>query len=264
MSPAEVGSTARLTVEALEGTHEELLDTFFRHCWATVTSRADLSTDLIAANEAQPPERRPELTWSERQRLSVGGTEILSGRVNKALERHVQPEEEVRFCLKGDFDHSLIALGDRLLIIKAGMWAGTTFGARVTTIHYTDVTGIEVNTGLLNCVVEVSTPSYPAVGKKSIWLAGRTSKRDPFNRSPYTESNTIPITRHPLKQWTPYLDELRQLIAAAKGSTAARSETRQAEAAHLPAQLKDLHELHQAGAITDEEFAQAKAQLLGS
>jgi hypothetical protein len=203
-----------------------------------------------------------KLGWSERQRHIVGGPEILSGRVRRALERHMQAGEAVRFCLKGDFDHSLIALDDRLLIIKAGVFAGTTFGARVATIYYKDITGIEINTGLLNCVVEVATPSYPALGKTSAWFAGRTSGKDAFNRDPHTESNAIPVMRFNLKKWQPYLEQLRALIAEAKGSAVAVMET-PAQPASLAAQLKEIAELHREGVLDEAEFAQAKAQILG-
>jgi hypothetical protein len=197
--------------------------------------------------------------WSERQGKIVGGIEILSGRVRRALDRNIQPGETVHFCLKGDFDHSLIALEDRLLVVKAGVWAGTTFGARVATIYYKDVTGIEVNTGLLNCVVEVSTASYPAVGKKSVWLKGQTGT---FNRDPDTESNCVPVMRHNLKKWKPHLDELRELITRAKGAPVALGVAEHSQGSSLSAQLKELAELHGSGALDDEEFAQAKARLL--
>jgi hypothetical protein len=133
------------------------------------------------------------LSWLERQERVVGGREILSKRVRRALESNIHSDETLRFCLKGDFDHSLIALDDRLLIVKAGVFAGTTFGARVATIYYKEITGIEVNTGLLNCVVEVSTASYPALGKKSAWFAGRTSATDVETRRAAVQD---PLNRH--------------------------------------------------------------------
>lgn len=218
---------------------------------------------MSESNEPVDEELEPKekLGWSERQRHIVGGPEILSGRVRRALERHTQDGEAVRFCLKGDFDHSLVALADRLLIIKAGVFAGTTFGARVATIYYKDITGIEINTGLLNCVVEVATPSYPALGKKSAWFAGRTSGKDAFNRDPHTESNTIPVMRFNLKKWQPHLEQLRALIAEAKGSAISVSQP-SAEPPSLAAQLKELGELHQSGVLDDAEFAQAKAKIL--
>ena len=204
-----------------------------------------------------------KLSWSERQSHKAGGPEILSGRVRRALERHTHADETIRFCLKGDADHSLVALDDRLLIIKAGVFAGTAFGARVATIYYKDVTGIEVNTGLVNCVVEVATPSYPAIGKKSAWLGGRTSKKDLFNRDPYTESNTIPVFRFDLKKWQPYLEQLRALIAEAKSSPQAVSPA-SAPPESLATQLKELAALHRSGVLDDAEFAQAKARRLAT
>jgi hypothetical protein len=217
-------------------------------------SNADETTESEVVRQSEP-----KLGWNERSRRFAGGTEILSGRVRRALERHIHGDETVRFCLKGDFDHTLVALDDRLLIIKAGVFAGTTFGARVASIDYKDITGIEVNTGLLNCVVEVATPSYPAVGKKSAWFGGRTSKRDLFNRDPHTESNTIPVVRPNLKKWEPHLKELRALIAEAKREP---TERQPPPVPSLGGQLKELAELHQSGVLSDEEFAQAKARLL--
>jgi Short C-terminal domain len=146
---------------------------------------------------------------------------------------------------------------------KAGVWAGTTFGARVATIYYADVTGIEVNTGLVNCVVEVSTASYPALGKKSVWFGGRTSRTDVFNRDPFTESNTIPVLRFDLKKWQPYLERLRALIAESKRQ-ARSANLNPAQPGFLAPQLTELAELHRSGALDDAEFAQAKARILAS
>jgi hypothetical protein len=83
---------------------------------SVVVHEGDPSSGPVSAGDRRKGRRQ----W-------VGGTEILSGRVRRALERHSQPGERPEFCLKGDFDHTLVALRDRLLIIKAGVFAGTTF-----------------------------------------------------------------------------------------------------------------------------------------
>ena len=69
----------------------------------------------------------------------VGGVEILSNRVRRELERHVSPHERVLFCLSGNLAHSLIALEERLIIVKPGFHAGTTFGSleRIADLHRT-------------------------------------------------------------------------------------------------------------------------------
>ena len=96
-----------------------------------------------------------------------------------------------------------------------------------------------------------------------MWFGGRTSKKDAFNRDPHTESNTIPVMRFNLKKWHPYLEQLRNLISASKGSPVAVHTNAEASAT-LPAQLKQLADLREQGVLSDEEFAQAKAELLGS
>lgn len=66
----------------------------------------------------------------------------------------------------GNFNQSLVALDERILVVKTGFMAGTTFGGRVTSFHYKDITGIKVNTGLITGVIEISTPSYQATEEK--------------------------------------------------------------------------------------------------
>jgi hypothetical protein len=96
-------------------------------------------------------------------------------------------------------------------------------------------------------VVEISTPSYPALGKKSIWFGGKKNRSDLFNRDPYTESNTIPVMRYALKKWEPYLDRLRVLIAEAKAPDAAGAP---AAGTSLASEMKQLAELHRGGVLT--------------
>lgn len=51
---------------------------------------------------------------------------------------------------------------------------------------------------------------------------------------------------------------------ASKGSAAAGQTAQPAAAPDLTSKLKDLADLHAAGALTDEEFAAAKSRLIGS
>jgi hypothetical protein len=87
------------------------------------------------------------------------------------------------------------------------------FGDRVATIHYRDITGIEVNVGMIQGVIEISTASYPAKGKKSVWKG--SSEQDP-----YLESNCLPIVRHHLKSYESHLAELRRRIDVARDASA--------------------------------------------
>lgn len=177
----------------------------------------------------------------------AGDVSILNVKIKKLLDENKNPGDKVLFCLRGDFRQSLIALEDRLLIIKSGIMAGATFGGRVTTFHYQDITGIEINTGLLTGVIEITTASYTGTTEKDWWSMGR-------DRDPMSVSNCLPISKHDLPEYQPYLEILRRKVREAKGLPA--------PAASLGCELERLKALHVSGALTDAEFTKAKKKLL--
>ena len=182
------------------------------------------------------------------KRRKVGDPSILSRRGQKELARHTSAEEEILFCLRGDLAHSLIALDDRLIILKTGFHAGTTFGSLVTTIFYCDVTGIQMHTHLISGWIEVSSPSFQGRERK------RTRQPRWSDRDVYKLPNCVPIHKWYAAQYQPALALLRGRVAAAK------------EGAELPqsivSELERLTMLHHAGSLSDEEFARAKSLLL--
>lgn len=179
----------------------------------------------------------------------VGNLEILNSRERRLAEENINPGEQVLFCLVGSFDQALVALEERLLIIKVGMIAGATFGGRVASFHYKDITGIEVNTGLINGVIEISTPSYQATEEKDWWSMQR-------DRDPAKLSNCLPIYKANLKEYQPYLEKLREMIRKAKQTGV------QGESEDITSQIEKLLRLYQSGALTEEEFQIAKKRLL--
>jgi hypothetical protein len=166
-----------------------------------------------------------------------------------AVEAHTSEHEQVRFCLRGDLNHSLVVLADRLLIVKPGFHAGTTFGSLVTTIFHRDVTGIQVQTYVMSAWIEISTPSFQ----------GRERKRNrhprPSDRDVYKLPNCIPIKKRRLSGYREPLASLLDLVRSAK-------ETAAPAAPPLPGQLAELVELRQEGLLTDAEFERAKTLLL--
>jgi Short C-terminal domain len=187
----------------------------------------------------------------------AGGVEILSRRVFKALDEQCSRDEEILFCLRGKFSQALVALPSRLLVIKPGFMAGVTFGRRITTFLYADITGIEINTGFGTGVIEISTPSYPATAEKD-WNFGTMFRNN--DRNPMRVSNCLPFWTVNLKHYQPYLERLRRLIAQAKrksGNSDSGNKT-------LVDQLKQLADLRHAGALTAEEFELAKKKILGA
>jgi hypothetical protein len=181
------------------------------------------------------------------RRTMVGGVEILNRRARRELERNSEAGEHVRFCLRGDLGHSLVCLDDRLVIIKAGFHAGTTFGSMAATIFYQDVTGIQLRMHLVSGWIEISSPSFQGRERK------HTRQPRSSDRDVYKLPNCVPINRRHAGAYQAPLAELRRLVAAAKQSDAQE---------RVVAELERLAALRRGGLLDDEEFAAAKARIL--
>lgn len=181
------------------------------------------------------------------RRPVLGGAEILGRRLRRELDRATRPGEETRFCLRGDLGHALVCLDDRLLILKSGFHAGTTFGAMSATIYYQDVTGIQLRMHLVSGWIEISSPSFQGRERKHT-RHPRSSDRDV-----YKLPNCVPILRRHVETYRAPLAELRRLVAAAKQHQAAEG---------VVAGLERLASLRRDGLLDEAEFAAAKARLL--
>jgi hypothetical protein len=170
-----------------------------------------------------------------RRRAVFGGVEILGARLRREFDLNTQPDEHARFCVRGMSGHALVCLDDRILILKRGFYAGTTFGAISATIYYRDVTGIQVGRHLTSSWIEISSPSFQG-GERGRGLQ-HTSKRDVFKQPNYQLA----------------LGELRRFIAAAK-----------VEQRDVPVidQLERLAMLRRRGDVDEHEFELAKARVL--
>ena len=182
------------------------------------------------------------------RRPKVGGPDILTRRLRRELQRQTHEVERIRFCLRGDLGHALVCLDDRLLVMKSGFHAGTTFGTSVATIFYRDVTGIQVRMHLVSGWIEISSPSFQGRERK------RTRHPRTSDRDVYKLPNCVPIHRIHLQAYAEPLADLRRLVAESKeGST--RSD--------VVAELERLSSLADAGHLDADEFARAKSLVLG-
>jgi len=186
-----------------------------------------------------------------RPRPVVGGTDVLSRRVRRELERHLSTDEKTIFCLRGSLSHSLVALEERLLLIKPGFHAGTTFGSLVTTLYYQDITGIQVHTFLVTGWIEVSSPSFQGRERK------RNRQPRGSDRDVYKLPNCIPIAKRQLPAYQDALVQLRERIEFCKRY--ARSTT---QPPPLVASLERIANLHRSGALSEPEFNRLKDVLL--
>ena len=198
-----------------------------------------------------PPLREAALPTSRRGRKVVGGPEILTRRVRREIERQTSEHESVLFCLRGSLGHSLVALDERLLIVKPGFHAGTTFGALTTTFYYQDVTGIQLHTFIVTGWIEVSSPSFQGRERK------RNRQPRSSDRDVYKLPNCIPITKRRVGECHEALRQLRARIEFSKRY--ARLST---EAPPLIASLERIANLRRNGALSELEYTRLKQVLL--
>lgn len=184
----------------------------------------------------------------------VGGLEVLSSRVAGEVARCVMPNENVRYCLRGDLNHSLVMLDDRLLVVKPGFHAGSTFGALTTSILYADITGIQVHSFLIAAWIEISSPSFQGRERKRN-RHPRTSDRDV-----YKLPNCIPVKKRRLEDCQPALHELHERISAAHQPNPAAGPP--VASTRIVNELTRLSDLLERGVITHAEYAIARQSLI--
>jgi hypothetical protein len=221
----------------------------------TAASPATAMNQFIAEHQA---EHHGELGVERRgllvRRSLVGGVEILTRRLRRELERNTHAGDTVRFCLRGELGHALVCLDDRLLILKRGFHAGTTFGAMAATIFYPDVTGIQVRMHIVSGWIEISSPSFQGSERRRLGRS-RGAERDVFR-----QPNCVPIQRRHMRAYQGALTELRRLVAEAKLEPEARLGP---DHTGIVDQLERLAVLRRQGLLDEREFTAAKAKLVG-
>jgi hypothetical protein len=215
---------------------------------------------------------------AEAGRPDQSALSVLPSKTAKVLKGSIGPQDTVFLCLVGGFGQALIALGDRVLIAKAGLMSGNTFGGKVTAFPYREITGVEIHTGFSTGVLAIQTASFSGTQAGTYWSKGK-------NANPAELPNAIPLpNKQVVAKWQPHLELLRRgvsaggLVPAAKKtplgepvflkpiaaeSLTAPVHTSTAATGGIADEVAKLAALRDAGGLTDEEFAQAKARLLG-
>jgi hypothetical protein len=194
---------------------------------------------------------------------------LVVGRAGKKLleeaKKSCRANETPLFILAEGQAGGLVAFEDRCMIIKkgalTGLMAGSVGGGRVATFMYTDITGVEYNSGWINGVLEILTASYQGTANKDFWR-GTTKGRNKDSNNPWTLSNTLPLTKPTYEQARSKLDMMRTLIGEAKRPSQASSSPAPPVTASLADEIQALAELHRNGVLDDDEFKSAKAKLL--
>ena len=187
-------------------------------------------------------------------KIDAGPLSALNGKTQKLLQGHLAPGESVQICLVGNSSQALIATDRRLMVAKAGIMAGATFGGTVTSFNFGDVNGIEVQTHITTAVIEVITAGYQN-REVSYWSSDKKS-------DPYKLPNCVPIQKSQVPGFQAQLHAIRELIFAAKNPAASAAPS--APPADLAGALERVVALHAAGALNEGEFAAAKSRIFAA
>jgi hypothetical protein len=178
--------------------------------------------------------------------------EPLPKRLERQLASMLTTDEPVLVKLKGAFKEALVCTDKRVIIIKGGLVTGQLFGTATFQLPYQRITSVEIEFHLLTGYLEVSAGGVQSV-KKSYWGQG--------SKSAAASPNTITI----LRKLRPRFQQaavfiMEQISGAQQVTVAAQGTTSQSSPIH--AQIGALWDLKEKGAITEQEFAQKKSELL--
>jgi hypothetical protein len=233
--------TAALKLRAIDEARAVLIDPVQRAMYDdSLKNPMPAHTDTIEDHEPASP------SPAESSLLNA-----LPEKTRKHLEPQLHDGEEVIAVINGASAQAIVALQTRLFIVKPGLMAGATFGARVTSFDYRNITAIEVNKKLVTAVIEVIAAGYQGVRATSFW-----STKD--GQDAYKISNCLPLARAEADKAEPVLALIRERIAQL------HSPTQQAGSTSVADELAKLAELHRQGILSVEEFDAAKRRLLTS
>ncbi|WP_143542991.1 SHOCT domain-containing protein [Rhodococcus sp. NCIMB 12038] len=221
--------------------------------------------DEVAHQQAVAEARQPEIeSQARRARVPVVGP-VMADKEWKLIEQYCREGETPWFVITTGANGLLAAFEDRLIIAKtgviAGYMAGALGGGRVTTFPYSQITNIEFNSGWMNGVLEVLTPSYQGSGNHDYWR-GSNRGRNSASDDPRTLSNCLPLLKSTYTAALPRLNELHQKIIESH-QTQVTVEHVQPSAAPastggLVDEIERLAALRAQGLLDDAEFTAAK------
>ena len=164
------------------------------------------------------------------QKAGIQGPWLYDRRVRWLLELTIDEDEHVRFGIEGIDSQCIIALDERLLVIKPGFVRGgvfgaaaasrrdgdgTDFGGKVASIRYGDITSIETNPVSSNSVIKINALDYQVnQTHNEIYQGNEVAPAKDFMLS--AALTTIPITRWALAKAKPYLYIIADFIGEAK------------------------------------------------
>ena len=164
------------------------------------------------------------------QKAGRQGPWLYDRRVRWLLELSIHQNEQLRFGIEGIDGQCIIALDERLLVIKPGFVRGgvfgakaasiregdgTDFGGKVASIRYGDIYSIETKPAASNSLIKINALAYQVnESHNEIYQGNHIAPAKDFFLS--DKPTSIPITRWALARAKPYLYMVCRFIGEAK------------------------------------------------
>ena len=133
-------------------------------------------------------------------------------RVRSLLERNMDEGESIRFVIEGMDGQCIIALDERLLVVKPGSAIDEPHSGLTTSIPYSDITKIKVTEGPSNRMIKIHTPDYQPT---EVNTGQGLLESNAFSLS--DDPTTIPVAKWTLdSKYRAHLLELSELARQAR------------------------------------------------
>jgi len=261
------GSEATLVVTMPGTTHKSFLNELASKLVDVVISKTPppRAWQMAAAQASERQERKSakkaaaaQLPSSQRE-VDMNAPENadyarLPQKTRAAIDASLAEDEVVKVVIKGVKDCVIVGTDRRAFLFKRGMLAGATFGHKLASFDYLNISGVEVHGGMQSGAVILHVPGAISAGT-SYWGQGKDD--------PWKAYNAIPILR-PYQPIEEAAAKLRGLISRHQNkvpSTGAKEKDDAGSTDTLNA-LKQLGELRDSGVLTTDEFEAKKTELL--
>lgn len=174
----------------------------------------------------------------------------LGKREAKLLNQNLISDERVISTCVGSYGQAVVLTNKKVLIIKCGIFAGQTFGGKVSTYNYDTITSVEVRIGLSLGVFEIATGGVQGY-EKSVWGSG--------NNDAYKAPNCVPFRKRQSKGFQNIANYIREHKHQINHQI---NQNLYSQSQDIPDQIKKLDDLHRQGILTTEEFENKKKELL--
>jgi hypothetical protein len=127
-------------------------------------------------------------------------------RVKYLLEGNIDEGEGIRFAIEDMDGQCIIALNERLLVVKPGSAIDESYSGLVTSIRYSDIVSIQIRQDSTNRVIEINTSDYQVTEAHT----GQGPPESNFFLS--DEPNSLPIAKWAVNKYKAHLLELSELV----------------------------------------------------